>query len=181
MSTQSGKRYEREVARRLRELGCTCERVTGSGGFTGTRSGDILATPRSVDARLDDALEAGTLPNDKLFVGEVKYSADASGFKSVYQRHLATCGLGTPALLRWPNGYRTGGPTALAARLHGQAPPAECSTSDSLPNTLADLLAGERSKAAPDFAAVRGSKRQTAGLWICAWQDGQLEAREAAA
>lgn len=173
MSTKTGKRYERELARRLRDLGCTCERVTGSGGFSGTRSGDVLVTSRSVDLRLEDALEAGRLAAADVATGEVKYDSSASGFKSVYQIHLATCGLGTTAALRWPGGVCTGGPPALAAVLHGNAPDG-FETTEQLPKTIEDVLAGERSKARPDFGAFRGSKRETPGLWICAWHPDQL-------
>lgn len=183
MSISAGKRYERELASKLRErAGWSVERITGSGGFSGTKSADLQILPYAIpeDIRIDDYLDANPEKRDHLITPEVKYKKDASGFKTVYQSHLRTCGLGTPHILRWGDGYCSGGLTALIRRIEpneGRLQVYGYENND-LPNFFTDpdtgVLSGERTKSAPDFVALRGSTRGWPFIWLFVWRNDIL-------
>lgn len=110
MSKRKGRKYELELKALLERYGCTVIDVASNAGLTGTFDADLLVW----------APGHGPLPGwqnrqDGYMVElEVKYRKSGTGFSAIYDTHLATVGLGSPACVQWAD-VRTGGPLAWLA------------------------------------------------------------------
>jgi hypothetical protein len=158
MSTTKGKRYEREVARKLRDLDWTVERVAGSGGFSGTVDCDLVM------------LEPGHPPADDVPLtehadvvrAEVKYRSEA--YATIYDAHADLVGLDLPAPLRWSGGVCTAGLEAWTKATTSDLP--AHSHEDDCPKGVRSLLDGKSGRGGPDVAFCRAARSAWFAVWI---------------
>ena len=160
MSIRKGTRYEREVARQLRDRGWTVERVTGSGGFTGTSDCDLIMLPP--DSTAADGVPLADDP--RAIRAEVKYSAKASGFTTVYDVHARLYGLALPVPLSWAGEVMTTGLDGLTQCWGRESVPAH--RIDESPGKIGRWLRGKDRRGQPDVVLCRGARRQ----WVTAWR-----------
>ena len=158
MSTTKGKRYEREVARKLRDLGWTVERVAGSGGFSGTGDCDLVMLPPGQTPV--DGVPLAEEPD--VVRAEVKYRSD--GWARVYDAHADLVGLELSAPLRWDNGTLTAGLAGWTRATTGEIP--ALPHDDDCPKGVRSLLDGKSGSGAPDVAFCRTAR----SAWFAVWQ-----------
>jgi len=189
-SVSKGKKYERDVCTRLRDKGFKAERIRGSGGGTGTRSGDILFVEssdwpdgvehaketRGTDRQgltIERAYEQGQLDDAQVFDGEVKYQND--GFSRVYteqwrhgqgtvvpwQDHVLSCGIGV-----------FDQPSVLCqAGVHETVCQGVAGELNELTKKTQRIMRGSGTAKAPDFVFVRRSKKDLGPVdWVVLWQ-----------
>ena len=162
MSTAKGKRYEREVARDLREHGWTVERVTGSGGFSGTGDCDLVMLPPPVEPDEDCPL----VDHPKVMAAEVKYDSDASGFVTAYDVHGLRYGLGVDSVTVWSDGVSTTGIKGLSMHFSGVELHTDGVQSNA-PAKIAGWLDGKSARQSPDIVLCRGARRE----WVAAFRN----------
>lgn len=163
MSIRKGKRYEREIARALRDLGWTVERVVGSGGFSGTSDCDLVmlppGRPQPEGVPLSDC--------DGVLRAEVKYSAKASGFSEVYGAHARLVGLELVGAMHWvEDDILTAGVLGLTADVRGMEVERYAIEGPRMSTTVQGWLAGKAGRQQPDLVLCRGACLP----WVAVWR-----------
>lgn len=163
MSKRKGRKYEREVIALLEQYLKTRD-VTPNAGDYSFFGCDLLLYPDREPFHDKNPLKA-----------EVKYSKNASGFKSLYKKHLELVGLA--GVIEWKDGYYTSGVSTFCNAIMGSASVVSVDECLMGSKTLHDWFYPHQEEIAPrDVLFLRASSRNVlTPAWITAWRGEKAE------